>query len=145
MSGETDLARLLAEMNPILREGEYVYCAVQGDAPSWFALEPIGTFREVEGLTLILERPQAEAAGLSYGPVLRLITLSVHSALEAVGLTAAVSGALTRAGISANVVAAYYHDHIFVPAADAERAVEVLRALSSELASHPNPLPAGRR
>ncbi|MDK1387103.1 ACT domain-containing protein [Sinorhizobium sp. 8-89] len=145
MSGETDLARLLAEMNPILREGEYVYCAVQGDAPSWLALEPIGTFREVEGLTLILERSRADAAGLSYGPVLRLITLNVHSALEAVGLTAAVSGALTLAGISANVVAAYYHDHVFVPAADAERAVEVLRALSSELASHPNPLPAGRR
>lgn len=62
--------------------------------------------------------------------MLRLITLSVHSALEAVGLTAAVSGALTQAGISANVVAAYYHDHIFVPAADAKRAVEVLQTLS---------------
>ncbi|WEX86170.1 ACT domain-containing protein [Sinorhizobium garamanticum] len=130
MSGETDLARLLAEMNPILREGEYVYCTVQGDTASRLALEPIGTFREAEGLTLILERSQADAAGLAYGPVLRLITLSVHSALEAVGLTAAVSAALTRAGISANVVAAYYHDHILVPAADADRALEALRGLS---------------
>ncbi|MBB4185436.1 hypothetical protein GGE07_002077 [Sinorhizobium terangae] len=85
MSGVTDLARLLAEMNPILREGEYVYCTVQDDTASALALEPIGTFREAEGLTLILERSRAEAAGLSYGPVLRLITLSVHSALEAVG------------------------------------------------------------
>ncbi|AEG04990.1 ACT domain-containing protein [Sinorhizobium meliloti] len=130
MSGETDLKRLLAEMEPMLHDGEYVYCTVEGRAAAWFALEPIGTFRENEGITLILERARAEAAGLSYGPVLRLITLSVHSALEAVGLTAAVSGALTQAGISANVVAAYYHDHIFVPAADAKRAVEVLQTLS---------------
>lgn len=121
MSGETDLKRLLAEMEPMLHDGEYVYCTVEGRAAAWFALEPIGTFRENEGITLILERARAEAAGLSYGPVLRLITLSVHSALEAVGLTAAVSGALTQAGISANVVAAYYHDHIFVPAADAKK------------------------
>lgn len=130
MSGETDLKRLLAEMEPMLHDGEYVYCTVEGRAAARFALEPIGTFRENEGITLILERARAEAAGLSYGPVLRLITLSVHSALEAVGLTAAVSGALTQAGISANVVAAYYHDHIFVPAADAKRAVEVLQTLS---------------
>lgn len=130
MSGETDLQRLLSEMKPILLEGDYVYCTVGGDAPSWLALEPIGTFREAEGLTLILERSKADAAGLPHGPVLRLITLSVHSALDAVGLTAAVSAALTRAGISANVVAAYYHDHIFVPAADAKRALEALQELS---------------
>ncbi|AWM25716.1 ACT domain-containing protein [Sinorhizobium fredii] len=130
MGGETDLRRLLGEMKPILGEGEYVYCAVDGGVAPWLALDPIGTFREAEGLTLILERSSADAAGLSYGPVLRLITLSVHSALEAVGLTASVSAALTRANISANVVAAYYHDHIFVPAADAERALAVLRALS---------------
>ncbi|MBP1883395.1 ACT domain-containing protein [Sinorhizobium mexicanum] len=133
MSGETDLARLLAEMKPILQEGEYVYCTVQGYVAPWLALEPLGTFREAEGLTLILERSRADAAGLSYGPVLRLITLSVHSALEAVGLTAAVSAAVTRDGISANVVAAYYHDHIFVPAADGERAVEALRGLTGTM------------
>ncbi|QFI67121.1 Transcriptional regulator, LysR family [Sinorhizobium alkalisoli] len=92
-AGETDLARLLAQMNPILRENEYVYCSVQGDVERWIPLEPIGTFREAEGVTLILERSRAEAARLPYGPVLRLITLGVHSALEAVGLTAAVSAA----------------------------------------------------
>ncbi|MDK1375048.1 MULTISPECIES: ACT domain-containing protein [unclassified Sinorhizobium] len=139
MSGETDLARLLAEMNPILQEGEYVYCTVQGDTAPWPALEPIGTFREAEGLTLVLERSRADAAGLSYGPVLRLITLSVHSALEAVGLTAAVSAALTQAGISANVVAAYYHDHIFVPAAHAERAMAALRGLTRSRWICPSP------
>ena len=62
---------------------------------------------------------------------MRQITLKVHSSLEAIGLTAAMSRALMEAGISANVVAAYYHDHIFVPAADAERAVEALRQLSA--------------
>ena len=132
MIGETGLQRLLAGMKPVLREAEYVYCAVEGDAGSWLSLAPIGTFREAEGLTLILERSRADAAGLSYGPVLRLITLCVHSALEAVGLTAAVSAALTRDGISANVVAAFHHDHIFVPAADADRALEALRELSRE-------------
>jgi hypothetical protein len=132
MSEETDLQRLLAGIEPVLREAEYVYCAVEGDAGPWLSLAPIGTFREAEGLTLILERSRADAAGLSYGPVLRLITLSVHSALEAVGLTAAVSAALTRDGISANVVAAFYHDHIFVPAPDAERALEALRELNRE-------------
>ncbi|MEY9531437.1 hypothetical protein ABIA19_001227 [Sinorhizobium fredii] len=69
MGGETDLRRLLGEMKPILGEGEYVYCAVDGGAAPWLALDPIGTFREAEGLTLILERSSADAAGLSYGPV----------------------------------------------------------------------------
>ena len=126
MSGITDLETLLREMRPDLRAGEYVYCSVPGDAPGWLSLKPLGFFREDEGLTLIVEKTEADKAGLSYGPVMRCITLTVHSALEAVGLTAAVAVALTRHGISANVVAAYHHDHIFVPADDAERALAAL-------------------
>ena len=126
MSGITDLKTLLREMRPDLRAGEYVYCSVPADAPGWLSLKPMGFFREDEGLTLIVEKTQADKAGLSYGPVMRCITLTVHSALEAVGLTAAVAVALTRHGISANVVAAYHHDHIFVPADDAERALAAL-------------------
>ncbi|MBP1873668.1 hypothetical protein J2Z19_003387 [Ensifer adhaerens] len=131
MAGETDLAKLLATMAPVLFPQTYVYCTVPHDeAQRYMTLEPLATYREDEGVTLILERPAADAADLSYGPLLARITLNVHSALEAVGLTAAVATALTREGISANVVAAYYHDHIFVPEADAERALEALRALS---------------
>jgi hypothetical protein len=126
MTGITDLGTLLREMRPDLRPGEYVYCSVPAQETEWWSLEPIGFFREDEGLTLIVEKTAADKAGLAYGPVMRCITLTVHSALEAVGLTAAVAVALTRHGISANVVAAYHHDHIFVPAKDAERALAAL-------------------
>lgn len=126
MSGITDLETLLREMRPDLRPGDYVYCSVPADADEWLSLKPLGFFCEDEGLTLIVEKADADKAGLSYGPVMRCITLTVHSALEAVGLTAAVTVALTRHGISANVVAAYHHDHIFVPANDAERALVAL-------------------
>ena len=127
MTGITDLDVLLREMRPDLRSGEYVYCTIAANGSvDWRALSPLATFREDEGVTLILERAAADKAGLSYGPVMRCITLTVHSALEAVGLTAAVAVALTRHGISANVVAAYHHDHIFVPAQDAERALAAL-------------------
>ncbi|WP_077960357.1 ACT domain-containing protein [Ensifer adhaerens] len=131
MAGETDLAKLLAAMNPVLFPQTYVYCTVAyRDAARYQALEALATYREDEGLTLVVTRAAADEAGLAYGPLLRRITLNVHSALEAVGLTAAVSAALTREGISANVIAAYYHDHIFVPEADAERALDALRALT---------------
>ena len=126
MSGIADLETLLREMRPDLRPGNYVYCRVPADDTGWLSLNPLGVFREDEGMTLILDKADADKAELAYGPVMRCITLTVHSALEAVGLTAAVAVALTRHGISANVVAAYHHDHIFVPADDAERALAAL-------------------
>jgi hypothetical protein len=130
-TGITDLSRLLREMRPSLHPGTFVYSTVPSDDPAAsLAMSAQGSFREEEGLTLILDRQAADAAGLSYGTVMRMITLNVHSALEAVGLTAAISAALTQAGISANVVAAYYHDHVFVPEADAERALQVLEQLT---------------
>ncbi len=131
MAGETDLAKLLAAMSPVLYPQTYVYCTVAyRDEAGYQQLEPLATYREDEGLTLVLARDAADQAGLEYGPLLRRITLNVHSALEAVGLTAAISAALTREGISANVIAAYYHDHVFVPEADAERALSALQALT---------------
>jgi uncharacterized protein len=126
MTAIADLDVLLRDMRPDLRRGEYVYCTLPDAAADWLSLSPLGFFREDEGLTLILERTMADKAGLAYGPVMRCITLTVHSALEAVGLTAAVAAALTRHGISANVVAAYHHDHIFVPVRDARRALDAL-------------------
>ena len=127
MTGISDIDILLAAMRPALQPGEYVFCTVaERDAELLPLSSLLATFREDEGMTLILERAAADKAGLTYGPVMRCITLTVHSALEAVGLTAAVAVALTRHGISANVVAAYHHDHIFVPAQDAERALVAL-------------------
>lgn len=129
MSGVTDLDELLKTMEPTLVEGRFVYACVPADELAHhLSRKPIGVFQEAEGLTLIV--PAEAAEGLAASPPMRMITLTVHSSLEAVGLTGAFAAALTREGISANVVAAYHHDHIFVPERDAERALDALRALS---------------
>jgi len=117
LSGETDLARLLAGLAPALDETEYAFEVVAEAPPLGDAFALI---REDEGVTII--RP---------GSGWTRITLTVHSSLEAVGLTAAVSRALADAGIPANIVAAFHHDHIFVPwdrRADALAALERLAA-----------------
>lgn len=130
MAGETSLTTLLRSMSPQLNAGEYVFCTLRdGQLPS--GVEIVGSFREQEGLTVILERSQAELAGFSFDYVAAWITLNVHSALEAVGLTAEFASALGKAGISCNVIAGYYHDHLFVGQADAERAMQVLRDLAA--------------
>ncbi|SFQ47935.1 ACT domain-containing protein [Hymenobacter arizonensis] len=134
MTGETNLKQLLANMHPVLNAGEFVFCTAPLDS-AIRAAETLGSFREAEGLTLILTREIADAHGLAYEYVAAWITLNVHSSLAAVGLTAAVATALTREGISCNVVAAYYHDHLFVAQADAERALAALRALLAEAAA----------
>ena len=132
MSGITDLSILLASLEPTLVDGEFVYISVPPEGlEKYLAMKPIGLFFEEEGLTLILPKQAAADAGLAASAPLRCITMTVHSSLEAVGMTAAMAAALTREGISANVVAAWYHDHIFVPVADADRAVEAIRALAA--------------
>lgn len=89
-----------------------------------------GMFQEREGTTLILPVTAAKQANLQFEGYYRCITCEVHSSLDAVGMTAAMSTALGNAGISANVVAAYYHDHIFVPAEKVDVALDVLTSLS---------------
>jgi len=127
----SNLAVLLSSMEPELHAGTFAYCVVpQGTDIS--ALSPVATVSEREGLTLVLPEEQAINAGL---PVLfraGWITLTVHSDLQAIGLTAAFASALGHAGISCNVVAGAYHDHIFVPIEQSERALEALRALQKE-------------
>ena len=129
--GETDLSRLLAALNPVMMSGEYVICCLDGwQWNSLERLEPLAVFREQEALTVVVERQAAEAADLTIDAVFKAITLSPHSSLEAVGLTAAVSAALAEAGIPANIFAAYYHDHIFVPSDRAKDAIRILSGLS---------------
>jgi uncharacterized protein len=133
VSGGTDVASLLADMDPTLSAVEVVFCSFPNAAVADKAfLDPIGCFMEPEGLSLMISRRTAETHGSAFSVVLQAITLNVHSSLEAVGLTAAVAGRLTQHGISANIVAAYYHDHVFVPAADTQRALAVLRTLQAE-------------
>ncbi|MCO7613073.1 ACT domain-containing protein [Pseudomonas chlororaphis] len=130
MAGETSLATLLRSMSPQLNDGEYVFCSL-ADQSLLQGAEVLGSFREQEGLTVIIQRQEAERLGLAFDYVAAWITLNVHSALEAVGLTAAFAGALGRAGISCNVIAGYYHDHLFVGQADARRAMQVLQQLAA--------------
>jgi hypothetical protein len=130
MRGETSLNTLLRSMNPHLNEGAYVFCSLP-DASLLAGAQPLGSFYEAEGLTVILQRQQADQLNLSYSYVAAWLTLHVHSALEAVGLTAAVATALAQAGISCNVIAGYYHDHLFVAHADGARALAVLQTLST--------------
>jgi len=130
MSGETRLQKLISEMDPRLNPGEYVFATVDKD-DMVDRIDALCEFKEQEGTTLILERQKADALKLSYGFVAAWITLNIHSALEAKGLTAAVATALALEDISCNVVAAYHHDHIFVPHSEGKRAVTVLKVLSS--------------
>ncbi|OED86903.1 ACT domain-containing protein [Vibrio breoganii] len=130
MSGIKELDQLLKSMKPHLQEEEFVFCTVEGKLSDYIELNPVGTFIEPEGLTLVLERRIAEQKQLQFDGAFRMITLTVHSSLEAVGLTAAVSTKLAEKGISANVIAAYYHDHIFVQAAKAELALQALNEFS---------------
>jgi hypothetical protein len=129
MTGETDLSILIKNMTPELNPGAYVFCVVDEINPLDHT-SAIGWFREKEGITLILPRQQADALGLQYSFIASWITLKVHSSLAAKGLTAAFSSALTKADVSCNVLAAYHHDHIFVPVDDAEKAMKALRHLA---------------
>lgn len=127
MAGETNLDQLLKSMAPKLSPTEYVFCCVRGDYGDYQELKPLASFAESEGLTLVVSKADALAHELTFESVFSLITLTVHSSLDAVGLTAAVAQKLADYGISANVIAAYYHDHIFVQQDKAELAIRALR------------------
>jgi uncharacterized protein len=126
MPGERNLATLLQNMKPEMHEGIFVFCSLPEDKEIPAALRPLLIFREREGTAFIVRREEAETAGLPYQFASRLITLTVHSSLEAVGFLAAITGRLAEAGISVNAVSAFYHDHLFVPE---HRANEALRHL----------------
>lgn len=128
MTGERDLRKLLSGMRPDLNPGPYVFTTVTGQPPA--GLNPVVTVAETEGQTLVLPKAEADAAGLGYGYVAGWITLRVHSALDAVGLTAAVATELAHAGLSCNVVAGFHHDHLFVPYERASVAIAVLEDLA---------------
>jgi len=108
-----------------------VFCTLEnasyGDCAD---LEPVACCAETEGLTLVLPRSTADGAGLTYTGVFRRITLDLSTSLQETGLTARVAASLAARGIAANVIAAYFHDHIFVPAERAAEAVGILSGLS---------------
>ena len=131
MTGETNLAVLIASMEPELLAETYVYAVVDESKFESLPINAItGFFREREGITVIVQQQHANTLGLAYEGEYRCITLNVHSSLQAVGLTAAFSNALGDENISANVVAGFYHDHIFVPNRDGDKALACLKSLT---------------
>ena len=116
----SDLAAMLAGMAPVMDTRQWQFMLVEGEAPA----DAFAVIREQEGITAIVP-------GAGEGVAFARITLQVHSALEGVGLTAAVAGALAAAGIACNVVAGYHHDHLFVPWARGGEALAILRRLAA--------------
>jgi len=130
-TGITNLQELINNMEPILNEGEYVFTTV-ANADAIPRDIPICEIKEKEGITLVLKKEDAQRFNLSFDFVAAWITLTVHSALEAVGLTAAFASELGKHHISCNVVAGFYHDHIFVGVNDREKAMQVLKNMSKK-------------
>lgn len=130
MKGDHDLNRILANLDASLETGEFVFCSVPeasyGDVAM---LTPICGFLEKEGFAIIVDVKIAKENGLSFDGVFRKITLNIHTSLNAVGVTAAVARCLTQQNIPANMVAAYYHDHVFVPSGQANQALVEIQAL----------------
>lgn len=130
MSGETDLSKLLSSLEIVVSDEVFVFATIAtGTIPA--GLAPQMAFTEAEGLTLILTKTQALAHNMAYEYESKMITLNIHSSLEAVGFMAHISALLADAGISVNPVAGFYHDHLFVPVAKVDVACQILRMISS--------------
>jgi uncharacterized protein len=129
MTGETNLTLLLQSMTPLLHEEPYGY-VVSNEGFALAAVETFATVREAEGLTLVARAKALRAAGYDVSSEWACISLQIHSSLEAIGLTATFATKLGNAGISANVIAGYHHDHIFVQWAKRHDAMSALLALS---------------
>lgn len=132
MKGELNLMVLLKTLTVKLADGVYVFVTLPDrNVPD--GLSPRMLFQEEEGTTLILRIEDAEAHGYSCEFPSRMITLDVHSSLEAIGFIARITGELAKAGISINPIAGFYHDHIFVPDGQEHDAVRVLEQIPKDM------------
>jgi len=129
-NGESDLDKIVRSLKPERNEGEFVFCSVLS-LQSIDLTKIVLFFTEREGYTVVLKKQVADELQLPYSFVAAWITLTVHSSLEAVGLTALFSTALANRNISCNVVAAAFHDHIFVGVHQADEAMEILNGLAN--------------
>lgn len=130
-TGEKALDVLIHSMQPELHETVYAFATVD-DSFDTSTVEPIMQFREQEGLTLILARDSASEAGLQSEFPCRMITLNIHSSLDAVGFLARITTRLASLNMGVNPVSGFYHDHLFVPADRADDALAALRQMSNQ-------------
>lgn len=131
MSGEKNLSKLIQGMTPELNEGDYVFSTIK-DESFIKRKDTICEFKEKEGTTIVIEKKKADELKLKYDYIASWITLTIHSSLDAVGLTAIFSTELAKNNISCNVIAGYYHDHIFVDKKDTDKAIDVLKKISKK-------------
>ncbi len=130
MSGGKNLNLLLRSLSPSLADGIYVFATIADEAlPA--NISPQMIFREAEGTTVILLKSEAEETGLDHDFACRMITLNVHSSLDAVGFMACIANELAREGIPVNPVSGYFHDHLFVPAGRERDAMKILERIAS--------------
>lgn len=130
---ESDLSTLLDTLAPQRIEGEYVFASVTDEVFHRLpACDVLATFREAEGVSVLLRRDIARQYQLAYSGVYGGITLGVYSSLDAVGLTAAVAATLAARDIPANVIAACHHDHVFVPVEQLDEALQALAELARQ-------------
>ncbi|WP_299211830.1 ACT domain-containing protein [uncultured Tateyamaria sp.] len=129
MNGETNIGTLIASMSATLVEGLYVFATVPHDQQS-LDIVPRMAFREAEGMTYILLKPEADSLDLEYDFPCRMITLNIHSSLEAVGFMARIATELAKHDMGVNPVSGYFHDHLFVPDGRQGDAIKVLDELS---------------
>lgn len=129
MTGETNLDVLLASMSAVLVEGLHVFATVPPERKLPDA-NPVMTFTEAEGTTCILLKSEADRLGLPYAFPCRMITLNIHSSLDAVGFIARIATELAKHGMGVNPVSGFYHDHLFVPDGREDEALRVLRDLA---------------
>lgn len=132
MSGETNLDKLLQSMDPVLRDGTFVFAHVPEHQVSAAKECCVQYFHEDEGMAAILRKEDADRLGIEAVYESRMISLMVHSSLDAVGFLAAITARLAGAGISVNPVSAFYHDHLFVPLDKSDLAMDLLRKFSTE-------------
>lgn len=130
MTGESNLESLLKNMKPKAVLGEYVFCSIQ-ESQLEDLEDPLMVFRESEGPTVIVTKAVAERNDFPFDSTWGLVSLSIHSNLEAVGFLAAITNHLAESGISVNVVSAFYHDHLFIPYQRVDEVVSLLTALSN--------------
>lgn len=130
MSGETNLKTLLSNLSPTLLQDTFVFCTFpEGSYGDFVQTCPKAFVMEKEGVTLVVEKAVADSQGFNYSGEFSCISLEVHSSLEAIGLTAVISGMLAAHEISVNMMAGYHHDHLFVPVANASAAMALLHNL----------------